>query len=154
MKGRRGQSSERVDLALFILRAVIGVVFIAHGWQKLFIFGPAGAGAGFASMGVPFPNIMGPVVGVIECLGGIALIFGVLTQLASLALACDVAGAMIFFHAKHGFFVPMGIEFVLSLLAAAVALGLAGAGEYSIDAFVARRRADAAVQPTYRSQSR
>ena len=74
--------------------------------------------------------------------------------LASLCLACDVAGAIMFFHAKHGFFVPDGIEFVLSLFAAAVALGLAGAGEYSIDALVARRRADAAVQPTYRSQSR
>jgi putative oxidoreductase len=154
MKGRRGQSTQHIDLALLILRIVIGVIFIAHGWQKLFIFGLAGAGAGFASMGVPFPNIMGPVVGVVEILGGVALIFGVLTQLASFALACDVAGAIIFFHAKHGFFVPSGIEFVLSLFAAAVALGLAGAGEYSIDAFVARRRADAAVQPTYRSQSR
>ena len=154
MKGRRGQSSERIDLALLVLRIVIGVVFIAHGWQKLFIFGPAAAGAGLASMGVPFPNIMAPVVGVIECLAGIALIFGVLTKLASFCLACDVAGAIIFFHAKHGFFVPAGIEFVLSLFAAAVALGLAGAGAYSIDAFVARRRADAAVQPTYRSQSR
>jgi putative oxidoreductase len=154
MKGRRGQSTQHIDLALFILRIVIGVVFIAHGWQKLFTFGPAGAGAGFASMGVPFPNIMGPIVGVIEILGGVALIFGMLTQLASLCLACDVAGAIIFFHAKHGFFVPAGVEFVLSLLAAVVALGLAGAGEYSIDALVARRRADAAVQPTYRSQSR
>jgi putative oxidoreductase len=153
MNGRR-HSSQHIDLALFILRLVIGVVFIAHGWQKLFIFGPAGAGAGFAAMGVPLPSIMGPLVGVIEGVCGTAVIFGVLTRVTSLALACDVLGAIVFFHARHGFYLPTGIEFVLTLFAAAVSLSLAGAGEFSIDALVARRRADAAVQPTYRSQSR
>ena len=153
MNGRR-KSSQHIDLALFVLRLVIGVVFIAHGWQKLFIFGPAGAGAGFAAMGVPLPSIMGPLVGVVECVCGAAVIFGVLTRVTSLALACDVLGAIVFFHAKHGFFVPMGIEFVLTLFGSAITLWLAGPGEFSIDALVARRRADAAVQPTYRSQSR
>jgi putative oxidoreductase len=153
MNGRR-QSPQHINLALLVVRLVIGVVFIAHGWQKLFVFGPAGAGAGFASMGVPLPSITGPLVGVIECVCGAALILGLMTRVTALALACDALGAIIFFHAKHGFFVPTGIEFVLTLSGTALALSLAGAGDFSIDALVARRRADAAVQPTYRSKSR
>ena len=105
-------------------------------------------------MGVPFPSITATLVGVIECVCGSALIFGLLTRVTALALACDVLGAMILFHAKHGFYLPMGIEFVLSLFGAALALSLSGAGDFSVDALVARRRADAAVQPTYRSKSR
>jgi putative oxidoreductase len=153
MNGRR-QSSNNIDLALLLLRIVIGGVFIAHGWQKLFIFGPDGAAKAFAEMGVPLPAITAPTIGVIEILAGAALVFGILTRLASLGLACDALGAIVFFHSKHGFFVPMGIEFVMSLATVALALAIAGAGEYSIDALVAGRRADAAVQPTYRSQSR
>jgi putative oxidoreductase len=153
MNGRR-QSSKHIDPALLILRIIIGVIFIAHGWQKLFILGPAGVGAAFANMGAPLPTVTGPLFGVVELLGGAALILGFSTRLAALGLACDVLGAIIVFHSKHGFFVPMGIEFVLSLFGAAIALSLAGAGGYSIDALIARRRADAEVQPTYRSQSR
>jgi putative oxidoreductase len=153
MNGRR-QSSGHIDPALLILRLIIGAIFIMHGWQKLFILGPTAVGAAFANMGAPLPTVTGPLFGVIELLGGTALIFGFSTRLAALGLACDVLGAIIVFHWKHGFFVPMGIEFVLSLFAAAIALSLAGAGAFSIDALIARRRADAAVQPTYRSLSR
>jgi putative oxidoreductase len=153
MNGRR-QSSNNIDLALLLLRLVVGVVIIAHGWQKLFLLGLNGVAGMFARMGVPFPAITGPAIGVIELLGGAAIILGLLTRLASLGVACDVLGAIVFFHAKHGFFVPAGIEFVMTLAAVALALAIAGPGEYSIDALVAGRRADAAVQPTYRSQSR
>ena len=153
MKGRR-QSSQHIDLALFVLRLVIGVIFIGHGWQKLFILGPSGSGAAFASMGVPLPNVLGPLVGCAECVGGVVLILGWVTRVAAFGLAVDVLAAMVFFHARHGFFVPMGIEFVLSLFGATIALSLSGPGEFSIDALTARRRADAAVQPTYRSHSR
>ena len=153
MNARR-QSSNNTDLALLLLRVVIGVVFIAHGWQKLFVFGLAGVAKAFTEMGVPFPAITGPAIGGIEIVAGVAIILGILTRLASLGLACDTLGAIIFFHAKHGFFVPMGIEFVLSLLAVVLALAIAGAGGYSIDSLIAGRRADAAVQPTYRPRSR
>ena len=154
MNGRRRSSSNNTDLALFVLRVITGVIFIAHGWQKLFILGITGVGSAFASMGAPLPTISGPVFGAIELLAGAAIIVGLFTRLASFGLACDAAGAIIVFHSKHGFFVPMGIEFVLMLLGAAIALWIGGAGEYSIDALLAGRRADAAVQPTYRSQSR
>ena len=153
MNGRR-QSSNNTDLALLLLRVVIGVVFIAHGWQKLFILGLSGVAKAFTDMGVPFPAITGPTVGVIEIVAGVAIILGFLTRLASLSLACDVLTAIILIHAKNGFFAPMGIEFVLSLLAVVLALAIAGAGGYSIDSLIAGRRADAAVQPTYRSRSR
>jgi putative oxidoreductase len=153
MNSRR-QSSNNTDLALLLLRVVIGVVFIAHGWQKLFILGLGGVAKAFTDMGVPFPAITGPAVGVIEIVAGVAIILGFSTRLASLGLACDVLAAIILVHAKNGFFVPMGIEFVMSLLAVVLALAIGGAGAYSIDSLVAGRRADAAVQPTYRSRSR
>ena len=153
MNARR-QSSNNTDLALLLLRVVIGVVFIAHGWQKLFIFGLGGVTKAFTEMGVPFPAITGPTVGVIEIVAAVAIILGYLTRLASLGLACDVLTAIILVHAKNGFFVPRGIEFVMSLLAVVLALAIAGAGGYSIDSLIAGRRADAAVQPSYRSRSR
>ena len=56
-------------------------------------------------------------------------------------VACDMLGAITFVHAKGGFFVPNGVEFVLSLCAVSLALALAGAGEWSVDATIARRRA-------------
>src|SRR4051812_24744755 len=105
MNGRR-QSSNNVDLALLLLRVVIGGVFIAHGWQKLFVFGLSGVAGAFAAMGVPLPAVTGPAIGVIELLAGAALVFGILTRLAAFGLACDVLGAIVFYHAKHGFFVP------------------------------------------------
>ena len=149
MNARR-QSSNRKDLALLMVRLVTGVIFIAHGWQKLFLLGPAGVAQAFGGMGVPFPGVVGPAIGVIEILGGTAIIFGLLTRLASLGLAGDALGALILVHAKNGFFVPGGIEFVMLLAANALALAVAGAGQYSIDAMRAGRRSDAALQPTWR----
>jgi putative oxidoreductase len=147
MDGRR-QASKRTDLALLLLRLVFGGIFVAHGWQKLFIFGIAGVTGVFAKMGVPLPQVTGPFIGVVELAAGVALIIGLLTRLAALGLTCDMLGAIILVVGKKGFFLPSGCEFELALLGAVVALAIAGAGAYSIDAVQAGRRADAAVQPT------
>src|SRR5690348_16892839 len=96
----------RHDAALAIARIVVGVVFIAHGAQKLFVFGTAGIGGFFASLGVPAPAIMGPFIGGLELLGGIALVVGLLARLAGLGLFCDMMGAIAFVHYKNGFFLP------------------------------------------------
>ena len=64
----------RFDLALTILRIVVGVIFVAHGYQKLFVFGLSGVTSGFAGMGVPLAGIVAPLVAILECFGGLALI--------------------------------------------------------------------------------
>jgi putative oxidoreductase len=128
------------QFGIAILRFIAGVVFVAHGSQKIFVYGFAGVGGAFAQMGVPMPAVVGPVIALIELFGGVALIVGLFTRVAAIALACDMLGAMILVHAAGGFFLPNGLEFVLMLFAAALALVFAGPGALSVDGVLASRR--------------
>jgi putative oxidoreductase len=130
----------RHHVALAIARIVVGAVFIAHGAQKLFVFGPTGIGGYFASIGVPASGVMGPFIGGLEFFGGIALVVGLLARLAGLGLFCDMLGAITFVHFRNGFFLPKGYEFVMTLGLVALAIAVGGAGAYSLDAVIARRR--------------
>lgn len=133
-------SHTQADLGLATIRAIVGLVFAVHGAQKLFVFGFAGVTGAFTQMGIPMAAVAGPAVALLEFFGGIALIVGLLTRFAGLGLAINMLGAILFVHVKAGFFAPNGIEFVLTLLAGAAALAVAGAGRYSIDALIVSRR--------------
>ena len=135
--------NNRIQTGLTLLRAAVGTIFIAHGAQKLFVYGMSGVAGAFGQMGVPFPEVTGPLVALLEFFGGIALLVGLLTRYAALGLAITMVGAMVMVHAPAGFFLPNGIEFTLLLSAAALAFAIMGAGEYSVDALLARRRQQA-----------
>lgn len=132
--------TRRLDAALLLLRIVVGAVFLAHGGQKLFVYGFAGVSGAFGHMGIPMANVVGPFIALLEFFGGAALVFGLLTRLAGLGLALNMLGAIALVHGKNGFFLPTGSEFVLTLFATNALLALTGAGRFSLDALIASRR--------------
>jgi Predicted membrane protein len=133
------------QLGLAIVRIVTGIVFAAHGGQKLFVYGFAGVSGAFAQMGVPMPGVMGPFVALLEFFGGLALIVGLLSRLAALGLAFDMIGAILLVHLKGGFFLPAGFEYALTLLATSLAVAIGGPGALSVDAAIAGRRTDTVI---------
>ena len=132
--------SSRTDQALLVLRLVTGTIFAVHGGQKIFTYGVAGITAGFTKMGVPIPGFTAPAVGILELVGGAALIIGIFGRLVPILLAIDMTGAIVFVHGKNGFVLPTGYEFVLALLGMSLTLALAGVGRLSVHEMIARRR--------------
>lgn len=133
-------SASRVSAALAVLRGIVGVVFAAHGAQKLFVFGFGGVIGAFEGMGVPLAGIAGPTVALLEFFGGLALIAGLFTRYVALGLAAVMLGAMALVHFPAGFFLPNGAEFTLTLFGGVLALALAGPGTFSLDSVIAERR--------------
>ena len=115
------------DVAFLILRLVIGIIFLYHGWMKL-----SGLIAGNDM------NAIMTILAIAEPLGGIALILGVLTQLAALGLGIIMLGAIYMKQTAFGvgFVGPQGPgwEFDLMILAGCIVLICVGAGKYAIDA--------------------
>jgi putative oxidoreductase len=134
------RTATRLDVGLTILRVATGAIFAAHGAQKLFVYGFSGVTGAFTQMGIPMPGIAGPLTGIVEFFGGLALVVGLLTRLAGFGLAITMLGAIAFVHLSAGFFAPNGVEFPLALLAATIALAFTGAGRYSADALITSRR--------------
>lgn len=135
----RSPTQRQIDSALTILRLVLGVTFILHGGQKLFVFGFDGVTGAFGQMGIPAPAFFGPFVALVEFFGGIAITLGLLTRLAALGVGATMVVAILTVHLKQGFFNPGGVEFPLALLASAIALVITGAGAWSVDAAIAKR---------------
>lgn len=125
---------------LTILRVVVGLVFFVHGFQKLFLMGFGGVADMMGGLGVPAPGLFAVIVTLVELLGGLALILGLFTRLAAIPLAVDMLVATLTVHLPNGFSAQNGgYEFTLVLLAAGVALAVAGPGEAALDRFLATR---------------
>jgi putative oxidoreductase len=127
------------DAVLVLARVVLGTVFIAHGWQKVDTFGLDGTAAAFAQMSVPFPEASAAVAAVIELGGGALLLLGLLTPVAAVLLAAQMAGAYWFAHRGAGVLsAEGGWELVAVLAVGALVVGAAGPGRISLDRLVAR----------------
>lgn len=125
------------DLALVILRVVLGIIMIYHGWPKLTDLG--GTIEGMAGMGVPAPAVAAIFATVAEVVGGLLMLLGAFTDIAGLMFAIDMLGAITFVHAKNGFSVAKGgMEWPLLLAAAALAIALAGPGRHAVGSPAAR----------------
>lgn len=122
-----------------ILRIALGVVFLAHGSQKLFVWGFGSVAAFMGKVGIPAPMLAAIVVTLVEFLGGLALVVGSFTRWAAALLAVDMLVAILTVHLKGGFFLPAGVEFALTLFAVNLALVLLGSGEASVDRLWSRR---------------
>ena len=124
------------------LRIPAGIIFAAHGAQKLFGwyggYGLEGTGHWMDSIGLAPGYLMALLAGAAEFFGGLALVFGLLVRPAAAALAFAMLVALFSVHISKGFFLDKGgYEYALALLAASVALLFSGAGRYSVDAAIA-----------------
>ncbi|MBI2846319.1 MAG: DoxX family protein [Chloroflexi bacterium] len=112
------------------LRIAVGVIFIAHGWPKL--KAPKQTAQFVGSIGLRPALFWAMVVGLVEFLGGLGLVVGLLTRWAALFLAINMIGAIVTVKWKKG--LVNGYELDLALLAASIALMLTGGGSFSVDA--------------------
>jgi putative oxidoreductase len=133
--------------APLVLRVGIGAVMAVHGLQKL-TGGPAGFAEGMlAGLGVPAPLVFAWIVTLIELVGGIALILGVVTRLAALLIAGVLVGAIALVKVNVGFVVmgAIGAELDVAVLVGALALVLLGPGRLSVDHAIGIEAGDPAV---------
>ena len=129
------------------LRIPVGIIFAAHGAQKLFGWfgghGLEGTAEIFVSVGLTPGYWMALLAGVVEFFGGLALVMGLLIRPAAAALAVAMLIAIAVHWGKGFFAASGGYEYALALFAASAALLFSGGGRYSLDgALVGRTGAD------------
>jgi putative oxidoreductase len=133
------------SFAPLALRVPAGIIFMAHGAQKLFgAFGGhglEGTGQWMASIGLEPGYLMALMAGSAEFFGGMAILIGLLVRPAAAALAFAMLVAIFAVHIGNGLFMSNnGYEFALSLLAIAVSLLISGGGNLSLDRMLHQRQ--------------
>lgn len=125
------------------MRLAVGVIFTAHGAQKLFGwfggYGLEGSGQFMESIGLAPGYLMALLAGSAEFFGGLALILGLLVRPASVVLAVTMVVAIFSVHFDKGLFMSNnGYEYGLALLVVSISLAISGAGRASIDRVLQR----------------
>ncbi|UJF20804.1 DoxX family protein [Shewanella sp. OMA3-2] len=130
--------TSQAGFSALVLRIPVGIIFMAHGAQKLFGsfggYGLEGTGQWMESIGLAPGFLMALLAGSAEFFGGLFLLLGLLTRPAAIALAGTMVVAIFSVHLENGLFMANnGYEFGLALLAASLSLGFSGAGKAAID---------------------
>ena len=126
------------------IRLGAGIIFTAHGAQKLFGwfggYGLEGTAGWMASIGLEPGLLMAVLAGGAEFFGGLALIAGIAVRPAAIVLAVTMLIAIVSVHLTNGLFMANnGYEFALALLVVMITLVFRGAGSFSVDAQLASR---------------
>ena len=128
----------RAGFGLTVVRILVGIIFVAHGSQKLFGafggYGLEGTGQYMASLGLTPGYLMALLSGSAEFFGGLGLVVGLLARPAAAVLAATLVVAIFSVHISHGLFMAHnGYEFALALLGGVIAVLIEGAGKFSLD---------------------
>jgi putative oxidoreductase len=136
------------DYTLAIARVVLGVIFFAHGSQKVLgWFGGYGfhGTMGFFTNQLHIPALFAFLAIMAEFLGGIGLILGLLTRIAAFGIACEMLVAVLMIHYQFGFFMNWagtqkgeGFEYHLLVIAITIMLIVKGGGVLSVDGAISR----------------
>lgn len=122
-----------VDVALLIVRMIVGIIFMVHGAQKIF-----GAFGGSGLSGVV--GMMGPIgypVAIGEFFGGLGIIVGLLSRFSAASLIVIMLGAIGMVHGKNGFLLSnQGFEYNLALIGLLVPILILGPGRFAIGRFL------------------
>jgi len=129
------------DAGLLVLRLGIGMVFLAHGWTKVFGMQISFVQGMLAMVGWAIPEWLLWLVAALEIVGGLALVAGMFTRLFAMLLGLEMVVAVMLFHLREGFFIasvpnaPLayGFEYHVALVSGLVCLFLAGPGLWSLD---------------------
>ncbi len=137
------------DIAGFILRLLLGIVFFPHGAQKVFgWFGGEGFSGTMESFTVKMgiPSFFAFLAILAESCGSLGLISGFMTRIAAFGIACNMVVAVFMIHLKNGFFMNWfgqkhgeGFEYHILVMAIAIVLMIKGAGRWSIDGLISRK---------------
>jgi len=127
-----------MDLALLVLRVVVGLLFVGHGAQKLFgVFGGhglAGTAGFFEQIGLRPGHLHARAAGALELFGGALLALGLVTPIASMMILAVMTAAVITVHFAKGLWsTEGGYEYNLVIGAVAFALAGTGPGTWSLD---------------------
>ena len=148
------------DVATTILRWVLGVIFFAHGAQKMLgWFGGYGftGTMGFFTGMMHISTVFAFLAIAAEFFGGIGIIFGLFTRVAAFGVLCNMIVAIAMVHSRFGFWMNWtgtqkgeGFEYHLLLIAVSVSLMIRGAGAASVDHFLSsptKSRINAQIRP-------
>src|SRR5438876_4770429 len=131
--GLAGFYESMLPVAATLVRVVVGIMFLMHGWAK-FNAGVARIATNFGNYGLPMPDLFAYTAMGLELVGGVCLIIGLFTRFFAAALAIEMGIALIVVHLPKGYAASGGgYEYILLIGAACFLIAIRGGGPYSVD---------------------